>query len=254
MNIVLSGFLWVAGAAGLAGVTAYLVRRFGLDEGRPGNNDAAGQVFTIVAGLHVVLVAFVLISLFDAVTAARDSSYREADSLVATGWAADSLPEPARSRIRQLTSEYAATVVQREWPALRSGEQVPGGGDGQLEQLRQTITGAQIEDNDWEVGRKTEAIDQLWEVYQARQERLNDSHGVGLGAVVWFVLVLGSVITILMPNMFGGTRLLTHVIIVSTLAGTITLLLFAIYQLQNPYGVGARLEPDAFRWALERLA
>ena len=66
MNIFVAGSLWVAGAACVGGLIAYLVRRLGRDdEGRPGNNDAAGQVFTIVGGLHAVLVAFVLISLFD---------------------------------------------------------------------------------------------------------------------------------------------------------------------------------------------
>src|SRR6266480_369799 len=70
MNIFVAGSLWVAGAVSVAGVVAYLVRRFGWDEGRADNNDAAGQVFTIVGGLHAVLIAFVLISLFDSVSAA----------------------------------------------------------------------------------------------------------------------------------------------------------------------------------------
>src|SRR5437868_906958 len=142
MNIFVAGGLWVAGAALAAGGIAYLVRRFGWDEGRADNNDAAGQVFTIVGGLHAVLVAFVLIPLFDSV-----------------------------------------------------------------------------------------------------------------GAVVWFALILGSLITaVLLPNLFGGTRLAAHIIIVSTLAGTITLLLFAIYQLQNPFSGGAKVPPGAFTGALDRLA
>ncbi|MFI6027401.1 bestrophin-like domain [Amycolatopsis magusensis] len=254
MNIFLSGVLWVAGAAVVAGVTAYLVRRFGLDEGRPGNNDAAGQVFTIVAGLHVVLVAFVLISLYDAVSEASDKSYEEADGLVAVAWAADSLPEPVAADVRRLAAEYASTVATEEWPKLREGESVPRTAERQLEDLRAAITDAEVPDDDFSVGRKTEAVDKLWEVYQARQARLNGSDSVGVGAVVWFVLIAGSVITVLLPNLFGGTKLLTHVIIVSTLAGTITLLLFAIYQLQNPFGGGARVEPEAFRWAVDRLA
>ncbi|AXB43105.1 DUF4239 domain-containing protein [Amycolatopsis albispora] len=254
MNIVLSGVLWVAGAAVVAGVTAYLVRRFGLDEGRPGNNDAAGQVFTIVAGLHVVLVAFVLISLYDGVAAVSEKSYEEADGLVAVAWAADSLPGPVAEQARRSAAEYASTVTNEEWPKLRAGEPVPKTAERQLEELRVAIVETEIPEDEFSVGRKTEALDKLWEVYQARQARLNGTDTAGVGAVVWFVLVLGSVITVLLPNLFGGTKLLTHVIIVSTLAGTITLLLFAIYQLQNPFGGGAKVEPDAFRWAVDRLA
>jgi hypothetical protein len=41
--------------------------------------------------------------------------------------------------------------------------------------------------------------------------------------------------------------------VVSTLTATLTLLLFAIYQLQNPFTGGAAVGPGAFQSALERL-
>jgi hypothetical protein len=43
-------------------------------------------------------------------------------------------------------------------------------------------------------------------------------------------------------------------VIVSMLSGAIGLLLFAIYQLQNPFGGGASVGPDAFISALSRLS
>ncbi|MEU8640015.1 hypothetical protein AB0C38_48140 [Amycolatopsis sp. NPDC048633] len=254
MNIFVAGGLWVAGAALVGGVIAYLVRRFGWDEGRPDNNDAAGQVFTIVGGLHAVLVAFVLISLFDSVGAASQDAQTEADSLVAATWAADSLPAETKDRVHQLAIAYARTVEQQEWPRLSGDGEIAATGWTQLDQMRQAVAAAEV-DGDWQIDRKTEASNQLWSVYQARTQRLNNAGGGGVGAVVWFALILGSLITaILLPNLFGGTRLAAHVIIVSTLAGTITLLLFAIYQLQNPFSGGARIPPEAFTAALERLA
>ncbi|WP_103351272.1 DUF4239 domain-containing protein [Amycolatopsis sp. CA-128772] len=253
MNIFVAGTLWVAGAAVVAGVVAYLVRRFGWDEGRPDNNDAAGQVFTIVGGLHAVLVAFVLISLFDSVSDASQNAQTEADSLVAATWAADALPAETKDRVHQLAAAYARTVEEQEWPRLADGGPVPATGATQLDQMRQAVAAAPADD-DWLLDRKTEASNQLWSVYQAREQRLSHSGAGGVGAVVWFALILGSLITaILLPNLFGGTRLAAHIIIVSTLAGTITLLLFSIYQLQNPFSGGAKVAPEAFTSALERL-
>ncbi|WP_206796810.1 DUF4239 domain-containing protein [Amycolatopsis sp. MtRt-6] len=255
MNIFVAGSLWVAGAACAGGVIAYLVRRAGReDEGRPGNNDAAGQVFTIVGGLHAVLVAFVLISLYDEVGTVSQTAQTEADSLVAASWAADALPEPARDRVHRLAAAYARTVEEQEWPRLADGGEVPTTGATQLDQMRRAVAEAPTE-NDWQLDRKTEASDQLWSVYQARQQRLGHSGAGGVGAVVWFALILGSLITaLLLPNLFGGTRPAAHVIIVSTLAGTITLLLFAIHQLQNPFSGGVSVPPEAFTAALARLA
>jgi amino acid transporter len=253
MNVYLSGLLWVVGAGLAGGAIAYLVRRFGRDEGEVGSNEAAGHVFTIVAGLHAVLVAFVLISLFDAVATASAGAHQEADGLVATSWAADALPEPARTQVHDLTTAYANTVVRQEWPQMQAGHQITGPGRAQLDRLRAVVADAPA-DGDWQVDRKEEAANQLRQVDQARQARLATAGGQGLGIVLWFVLVAGSVITVSLVNVFGGTKLLTHVIIVTTLAGMITLLLFAIYQLQNPFTGGARVGPDAFRAALDRVS
>lgn len=250
MSIYVSGILWVVGAALAAGVTAYLVRRMGEAQGTVDNNDAAGQVFTLVGGLEAVLLAFVLISLFDGTSAAEDAAYKEADSLVAAVWATESLPEG--SEVAAGARAYAREVISQEWPRMRDGATVDDSGWTELEKLRATVAAASATD-EWAIGRKTEATDQLWEVYQTRQDRLNTATGGGVNSVVWFALVVGGVMAVALPILFGGPTTATHILIVSILAGTVALLLFATHQLQNPYGGGAQVSPDAFQSALERL-
>jgi hypothetical protein len=252
MNIYLTGILWVAGAAVLGALTGYLVRRFGGAEGREENNGAAGQAFTVVGGLHAVLVAFVLISQFDLVSSARDSSYTEANSLVAAIWAADSLPEPVKTQMRDLSRAYTITVSEQEWPKMRAGLEITNAGWTQLDRMRRLVAQTETTD-DWQADQKTAAVDQLGQLYQARQARLTAATSGAVEGVVWFALLLGTLISVALVNLFGGTRLRAHIIIVSIMAGTITLLLFAIYQLQNPYGGGANLDPDAFTAARARL-
>lgn len=251
MSVYLTGLLWVAGVAVVAAVVAYVIRKYGDAEGRTANNEAAGQVFTLVGGLHAVLVAFVLIALFDAVNQAGDSAYREADGLVAATWAGEAVSEETGAEVRKLSREYALTVIDDEWPAMREGEEFESSGWSQLERLRQVVAQAPAED-EWQVERKIEAASQLWQVYEARQERL-DAAGGEVSAVVWFVLLAGSVLAICLPLLFGGPLVRTHVLIVATFAATITLLLYAAYQLQNPFGGGADVGPDAFEAAVERF-
>ncbi|WP_436496369.1 hypothetical protein [Actinokineospora sp. HUAS TT18] len=252
MNIYLEGGLWVIGAASVAALVAYLVRRIGETDGIVENNEAAGQVFTIVGGLHAVLLAFVLISLFDGVSAAEDGAYQEADSLVAAYWAADSLPEPTKTEVHDLARSYSTTVADTEWPSMIDGTDISGDGWSQLDQLRKSVSEATVTD-EWQNGRKTEAASQLWQVYQARQARLDTAGSDGVSGVVWFALIVGSILSVALPVMFGGPRPVTHIIIVSILAGTLALLLFATQQLQNPYSGGAKVGPDAFQIAQERL-
>ncbi|MBB5157782.1 bestrophin-like domain [Saccharopolyspora phatthalungensis] len=252
MSIYLNGLLWVLSASVAAAVIGYLVRRLGQDEGRPSNNDAAGQVFTIVSGLQAVVLAFVLVTLFDTVGDARDGAYREAQALVSVSWAVDSLPGPVGDEARALSAQYAHTVLDQEWPVMQQGGQVSGLGWAQLDKLRAAVLQAPA-DGDFQEGRKTDAVTQLGQVYQERHERVTRAFDSGVVAVVWFVLIAGSVVCVLLPNLFGGTRLGPHIVLVSTLAGALALLLFAIFQLQNPFSLGSQIGPDAFQWALARL-
>jgi len=252
VSIYLSGLLWVAGAATVAGFGAYLIRRLGTAEGTVENNDAAGQVFTLVGGLQAVLIAFVLISLFDDAAAAEDGSYTEADSVVAAAWAAEAFPEQTRAEITEQARVYALTVIDEEWPRMREGAEVGDQGWQELSELRGLVSAAPATD-EWSIGQKNEASDQLWKAYQARQDRLNTAAGGGVNPVVWFAMVAGAVMSLGLPLLFGGPRPATHIVIVATLAATMTMLLFATYQLQNPYGGSAEVDPTAFVAALDRL-
>jgi hypothetical protein len=68
-----------------------------------------------------VVVAFVLITLFDAVGAARDDAYQEAESLVAVSWASDAFLAEMRDRVHELSSAYATTVAEQEWSICGPG-------------------------------------------------------------------------------------------------------------------------------------
>jgi hypothetical protein len=250
MSMYVIGLSWVVGVAVIAGGLAYLVRRIGVTEGVVENNEAAGQVFTLVGGLQAVLLAFVLISLFDGVSAADDGSYREADSLVAAVWSADALPSGDAAATQART--YAREVITKEWPRMTEGLSVDDAGWATLEKLRRTLASSTATD-EWTVSRKTDAVDQLWQVYQARQDRLNTASSGGVNSVVWFALVVGAIMAVALPLLFGGPKPATHIFIVSILAATMTLLLFATQQLQNPYGGGAQVGPAAFESALDRL-
>ncbi|MDX3664133.1 DUF4239 domain-containing protein [Streptomyces sp. ID05-26A] len=252
MSIYLTGTLWVLGAAAISAVLVVITRRFGSEEVGEKNLGAGGSVFSIVAGLHAVLAAFILISLFDSANGAEEQVQKEANALVAVNWSSDSLPEPAKTKVDQLIRDYVSTVVDDEWPRMRDGEEVGNQGWTTLNQLKDTISTA-APDGGWQEDRKAEAANQLWEVYQARQERL-DAADNGVNPVVWLALLIGTGLSLLFPYLFRGPTLTSQLLITITLSSTLVLLLFAIYQLQNPFSGGVLIPPDAFSSALDRLS
>jgi hypothetical protein len=252
MNLYLSGSSWVVGVMVFTAVLAVVLRKARHREGREANNEVAGQVFTVVGGVNVVIAAFVLISLFDAMDKAQDTTYQEANALVAVQWSSDSLAEPTKTKVHELTTSYASIVSEDEWPAMKAGTTVGDRGWQVLTSLQDEIEHAKTTTERQENAR-VDAAAQVWNVYQARQTRLNSS-GSGVSSVVWFAIAIGSVMSVALMFMFGGPGVYSYATIVSMLSGAIGLVLFAIYQLQNPFSGGASVGPDAFVEALTRLS
>jgi hypothetical protein len=251
MNVYLIGLLWVFGAVVIAALLMVVIRRFISDERRDAGDEAAGRVFTVVAGLNAVLVAFVLISLFDAVGAARAGAHQEANSLVEVYWGADLLPEPVRGEIQKMCRSYATTVVNKEWPQMRDNKPVDDTGKVQLDQLHGAIASV-IPTSYAQEERQVAVETQLSAAYKARQQRL-DAAEIRVSSILWLTLIVGAVLSVGLTCLFGGSKLSTHIIVAATLAGTLTILLFAIYQLQNPFNGGVKVGPDALDSALRQF-
>jgi hypothetical protein len=252
MNVYLIGLLWVFGAVAIATLLMIVIRRFISAERRDAGDEATGRVFTVVAGLNAVLVAFVLISLFDAVGAARAGAHQEANSLVAAYWGADLLPEPARAEIQKRCRSYATTVVNTDWPQMRDNKPVDETGKVQLEQIHQAITSV-TPTSFAEEERQVAVEAELSAVYKARQLRLEAAE-YRISSILWLTLIVGAVLSVGLTCLFGGSKLSTHIIVAATLAGTLTILLFAIYQLQNPFSGGVKVGPEALDSALRQFA
>lgn len=252
MNIYLLGVLWVLGAMVVAAGLMITVRRYVSEAHRHASDEAASRVFTVVAGLEAVLLAFVLISLFDATGSARSGSYQEADSLVAVYWDANLLPQPAAGQIQKLAVSYGQTVVGQEWPAMRDGAAIDKTGKAELDKLHDAIS-TFVPTTFAQEDRQTQITNDLSNVYQARQQRIAASM-TRVNPLIWAALILGAILSVGLTCLFGGEKLLTHVIVSSVLAGTVTVLLFATFQLQDPFAGAAHLGPAAFTAALSQLS
>lgn len=252
MSIYLVGLLWMLGAMIVAAGLMIVIRKYVSEAHRHASDEAASRVFTVVAGLEAVLLAFVLISLFDGVNSARSGSYQEADSLVAVYWDANLLPKPTSARIQELAVSYGRTVLGQEWPAMRNRATVGDSGKATLDELHDAIA-AFVPTTYPQEDRQTQLTNDLSAVYQARQQRIAAST-TRVNPLIWTALIVGAILSVALTCLFGGEKLLVHVLISSVLAGTVTVLLFATFQLQDPFSGAAQLSPAAFSAALNQLS
>ncbi|WP_027341976.1 bestrophin-like domain [Hamadaea tsunoensis] len=257
MGLILGGILLALVTSAIAVVIVLVVQKYTdpLRERHDGYVDAIGMVFAVVGVLYAIVLAFVVISVWDQMSSARDDSFTEATALVSTYAYAQTQPEPERSQIQALAHDYTVEVINDEWPRMARHETVPLTGWSTLDRLRQAVTrtapGADA--SDAAVDAYQAALANVDAVAAARESRAGVAVR-GLPVVMWFLLVGGGMLTIAFAYLFDIAGLVPQIIFTVGLTVMVVLLLYAVYQLEYPFARGERLEPDAFRFALARFA
>lgn len=248
---MLWGVLVVSVAVVVAVGLLLLVNRLIPTELREEHNDVAGFIYAVVGIVYAVLLAFVVIAVWEEYEAARETTVREADELAEIFFIAHQLPEPERSRLQELARSYARVVVEEEWPLMEEGQGSPRAWNT-LDEIRGTIQAFEPS-SDAEQVLYGEELDRVNELSDARRERLLDAQE-GIPTILWVVLVVGGVITVSFTYLFGLRSNWAHTAMVAALTAILALVLFTIGALEYPFSGTVGLDPFAFELVLERFA
>jgi hypothetical protein len=235
-----------------------LVGRFVPADRRRAHNDVAGFIYAALGVIYAVLLALVVIAVWEEYDAAGVTVEQEANAAGDIFWLADRLPEPRGTHVQELVRSYVEEVALREWPLMERG-QAP-----LITQERGTPTGWTIIDDirrnlqNFEPRTKAEeqlyaeGLDQVDTLADARRTRLVAAEE-GVPGVLWSVLIFGGVAAIAFTYLFGLENTWAHRLMVLTLAAVIGLVLFTIGAMEHPFSGGARIGTEAFDLVLERF-
>lgn len=245
------GIAIVAGTVAIALAGMGLVRRSVTLEALEAHHEVAGFIVAIVGVVYAVLLALVVIAVWENFEEARAVAEREADEVDGLHRLAPALPARGSERLRETLRTYAETVVKDEWPAMQHGRASPraqelyGG-------IWQQVTALEPQ-SPREVAAYQEALARLDGLGDARRARLLASRS-SLPAAMWIVLLAAGAVTIGFTYFFGVRRLAAQALMTTALAFTIALVLFLVYALDLPFTGDVSVSPEAFEQALVTLA
>jgi RimJ/RimL family protein N-acetyltransferase len=252
------GVLVVGGVCLLALAGFELVYRLVPAVSRQRHNDVAGFIYAALGVIYAVLLALVVIAVWEEYRAARETVEQEANAVADIFWLAHQLPEPRGTHVQELVRSYAEEVVNREWPLMEQGRaplmtQTPEGYAGWtiIDDIRQNIQGFEPRTKG-EEQLYAEGLDQIDILSDERRMRLIAAEE-GVPGVLWAVLIFGGIAAIGFTYLFGLESTLAHRLMVVTLAAVIGLVLFTIGALGDPFEGGARIGTGAFELILERF-
>ena len=257
MSIVY-GILVVGGIclAALGGLE--LVQRLVPTSSRQRHNDVAGFIYAVLGVVYAVLLALVVIAVWEDFGRARETVETEANATAEIFWLAHRLPEPERHQLQELARSYAREVVHKEWPLMEQG-QAPLMEQGQatptgwvlIDDIRATLQGFEP-NTQAEKALYAEGLDQVAELADARRMRLVAAHE-GIPAVLWVVLIFAGVAAVGFTYLFGLESTWAHRLMVAALAAVIGLVLYTIGAMEHPFSGGASIGTGAFDLILERF-
>ena len=218
---------------------------------RQEHNDVAGFIYAVVGVIYAVLLALMVIAVWEDHEAAKAIVRDEANELADVFWLARRLPEPEGPRLQELARSYATVVAEEEWPLMARG----GGSSPEawalMDEMRLGMQKLEVDTLSDQVlfEQGLERIDALAD---ARRTRMVEAEE-GIPAVLWAVLVFGGIITVSFTYLFGLENTRSHRLMVAAVAGLIALVLFTVGSLEYPFSGGTRVGPEAFEFVLDRF-
>src|ERR1051326_2717365 len=123
LPIWLVGVLAVLISSAISVGVMLIVQRFVNREDLREGHDVAGFIYAVVGVIYAVVLAFVVIVVWEQFNDAEHYAQQEASHIGDIRRLAEAFPDSIRNRIEGTTERYLHSVVEREWPKMAHGQE-----------------------------------------------------------------------------------------------------------------------------------
>lgn len=217
---------------------------------QPDWNRVIGHLLAFQSVFYGLLVGLIAVATFENFSDVDRTVGREAASLGALYRDVSSYPDSVRQDLQEILREYSRYVIDEAWPLQRRGI-IPEAGTARMTAFQQKLLSFQPATTAQEIVH-AETVHQFNVYLDLRYQRLH-SVTTGLPAVLWYVVVVGAILSIGLTWLVSIQYLRAHLVVVGILSLSIGLLVFLIVAMDNPYRGEFSITPDAFESIYRRL-
>jgi hypothetical protein len=214
------------------------------------NNEIAGFKFAVVGVFYAVLLAFVVIAVWEEYRNTEAAIRNEAKAAIDLHHVTYVLPVEGGAEIRKRLLAYMNDVREDEWPTMALGR-ASGTVAAALDRLTQALLTVEPQ-NAKQVELYHHALDLLTVMTDNRNERLDSADG-SVPPILWFVLIVGGMITLGYPAFFGSTNLLAQILMTAALAALVALSLLLGLAFDYPFSGSVHISSFPFDQALKQM-
>jgi hypothetical protein len=230
----------------LGGAGVWFVHRRLHGKVSEGHNDVVVPIYATAGVIYAVLLAFIVIAVWEQYTAATENVVDEASALTTMYRETTAMPTVERTTLRELVRGYTEAVAGPEWKAQQHGATSPVARQD-LEQMYRQIgqQAAQVASSSI----SSHFLDELGTVASDRTKRTLQS-GEQLPWVLWLGLILGGIVVVVMTAFLYMENPRPHAALSSVLAAMIGVMLFITLVLDHPFQGKLGISQEPFEHAV----
>lgn len=213
------------------------------------HNEVAGFVFAAIAAIYGVLLAFVVIVVWEQFHQTRINAQREASQALQLYYEMGVVTEEKLlTHLRGGLMDYLHDVVDKEYPAMAVMASPPVAAQGlvTLWESLKILTPRSIHEEKLYQG----LLSGLGELSRLRAQRLDDAREE-LPNIIWVGLIGGAVISLVFAFLLGTENVRIHGAMIALLAALIGLIFHVVIQLDHPFLGSVRISPEVFQDVIE---
>jgi hypothetical protein len=210
------------------------------------NNEVAGFIFAAIGVVYAVLLAFVVIAVWEKFSEGQTTVAREAAAAAALFHYAEGA-EPEAAALHDRLVVYLKLTIEKDWPAMAADSEEPETARALDALYRAAMalnrTGARS------TADMSEVFTQLDNLTLARGVRLHLSTGL-VPDVIWVALFAGAGVTVYFALFFGSPNELAQIAMTAILSILLTTGLVVIISLDHPFSGPVHIAPESIERAL----
>ena len=214
------------------------------------HNDVGGFIFATLGVIYAVILAFTVLITWQDFDKAQDITAKEASCIGSLYRYAESLPAGSRAELKNELVLYVKAIVGEEWQTMAQGQ-----GSENVQKLNENLwkryNGFQPE-NETEKIFLSASVDHMARASELRTQRIAAS-SQGNHPLIYFILIMGSILTIAFSTLFGTENTIPHLIMTALMAAMIAISLLTIVAIDYPFTGDLIIKPDVFNVVLSHL-
>lgn len=206
------------------------------------NNEVAGFKFATIGVLYAVLLAFVVIVVWERFDQADSKVAQEASAAATVYLLTGGIDDAHGAAVREAMTGYLTAAITKDWPAMEQESDSPAVTEALHNIYREVLKFHPFGADEGVV--VAEILRQVDRISDARRERLVMADGIVPG-IIWVVLFGGAVITIGFTFFFGTENLRAQELMTGALSVLIFAGLFTIVAIDHPFAGTVKVGPEA---------